>query len=115
MSDYRADRLDDLPLFRRTDGLPSRLAGLNARHFAEDHKRLIVRALTAGPGTKDEIAARCRLTEQQVVRRRAELVRTGLVELTGETRLTASGNPAEVWRLVEQPAATAAIEGGTDR
>jgi len=88
----------DLPLFRRSDPPTSKAAGRAAREFVGDHERRILEALAAGPGTKDEIASRCGLSEQQVVRRRARLLRHGLVVLTGERRRTPSGNTAEVWR-----------------
>ena len=99
MSDYYADTLDTLPLFRRTDPATSKAAGRAAREFLGDHERRILEALAAGPGTKDEIASRCGLTEQQVARRRAGLLLHGLVVLTGERRRTPSGQTAEVWRL----------------
>ena len=89
----------DLPLFRRTDPVTSKIAGVAAREFKGDHERRILEALASGPGTKDEIAGRCGLSEQQVIRRRAALLRSGLVVLTGDTRRTASGSTAEVWRL----------------
>jgi len=89
----------DLPLFRRSDPPTSKAAGRAAREFLGDHERRILEALAAGPGTKDEIASRCGLSEQQVIRRRAALLRAGRVVLTGGTRRTASGNHAEVWRL----------------
>jgi len=99
MSDYYAQAEDVLPLFRRTDPVTSKIAGTMAREFKGDHERRILEALAAGPGTKDEIASRCGLSEQQVARRRAALLRHGLVVLTGERRRTPSGNLAEVWRL----------------
>ena len=98
MSVY-ADSQCDLPLFRRTDPVTSKIAGTMAREFRGDHERRILEALASGPGTKDEIASRCGLSEQQVIRRRAALLRSGLVVLTGDMRRTASGNSAEVWRL----------------
>lgn len=100
MSDYYADTLHTLPLFRRTDPVTSKAAGRAAREtgLVGRHERLILEALAAGPGTKDEIAGRCGLTEQQVARRRAGLLRHGLVVLTGDRRRTPSGNTAEVWR-----------------
>jgi hypothetical protein len=60
-----------LPLFRRTGPVTSKIAGTMAREFKGDHERRILEALAAGPGTKDEIAGRCGLSEQQVIRRRA--------------------------------------------
>ena len=98
MNDYYPDTIDTLPLFRRTDPPTSKAAGRAAREFLGDHERRILEALADGPGTKDEIASRCGLTEQQVARRRAGLLRHGLVVLTGERRRTPSGNTAEVWK-----------------
>lgn len=98
MSDYYPDATDALPLFRRTDPKTSRQAAEHAVAFRGDHERRILDALGQGPGTKDEIASRCGLTDQQVVRRRAGLLRSGLVVLTGETKKTPSGCSAEVWR-----------------
>lgn len=99
MSDYYPDTLHTLPLFRRTDPDTSKASGQEAADFIEEHERLILDALRAGPGTKDELAERCRLTEQQVIRRMARLERLGLVEATGDTRRTASGRMATVWGL----------------
>jgi predicted ArsR family transcriptional regulator len=98
MSDYFPDTLDTLPLFRRTDPVTSKLAGVAAREFRGDHERKILEALAAGPGTKDELAARCGLSEQQVARRMHGLARAGLVETTGTTRPSASGRPERVWK-----------------
>lgn len=92
------NELDDYPLFRTTDPVTSKVAGTRAREFRGEHERLILQALSEGPGTKDEIAARCGLSEQMVIRRRAGLLRAGLIVLTGERRRTPSGNTAEVWR-----------------
>lgn len=99
MSDYYPEAAEALPLFRRTDPATSRRAAEHAVEFRGDHERRILEALGQGPGTKDELAARCGLTEQQVARRRAGLLRSGLVALTGETKKTPSGCSAEVWRL----------------
>ena len=98
MSDYYRSAEQVLPLFRRTDPDTSKAAGRNAREFLGEHEQRILEALAAGPGTKDEIATRCGLTEQQVARRRAGMLRAGLIELTGERRRTPSGMTAEVWR-----------------
>lgn len=101
MSDYYALTVDALPLFaaaRRGDPATSHAAGVAAREFLGEHERRILEALTAGPGTKDEIAARCQLTEQQVARRMHGLARRGKVTDTGITRSTASGRMATVWK-----------------
>jgi predicted ArsR family transcriptional regulator len=98
MSDYYSESVADLPLFRRTDPVTSKIAGTAAREFKGEHERRILEALAAGPGTKDDIATRCGLTEQQVARRMHGLARAGLVATTGGTRLSASGRPERVWR-----------------
>ena len=79
-------RYGDLPLFRTTDPETSREAGERAAEFAGGHERLIWEALGQGPGTKDQLAGRCKLTEQQVVRRIAGMVRRGLVVVAGYGR-----------------------------
>ena len=94
-------RVADLPLFRRTDPVTSKVAGVAAREFKGEHERRILEALAVGPGTKDEIAHRCGLTEQQVARRMHGLARGGMVEPTGTTRPSASGRPERVWRVVQ--------------
>lgn len=104
MSDYYSTRTDSLPLFaaaRRGDPVTSHAAAAAAREFAGDHERRILEALAAGPGTKDEIAARSGLTEQQVIRRIHTLVRRGMVVDTGITRSTATGRMATVWRITQ--------------
>lgn len=98
MSDYYSETLDTLPLFRRTDPVTSKIAGTEAKAFKGEHERKILDALAAGPGTKDEIAGRCGLTEQQVARRMNGLQRAGLVTPTGTTRPSASGRPERVWK-----------------
>jgi predicted Rossmann fold nucleotide-binding protein DprA/Smf involved in DNA uptake len=84
----------DLPLFaaaRRSDPPTSKAAAVAAIAFASGHCRKILDALSAGPGTKDEIAQRCGLTEQQVARRMHELRRGGLVVEVGEA-VSPTGN-----------------------
>lgn len=99
MSDYYPSADAVLPLFRRTDPDTSKAAGVAAREFLGEHERLILEALAAGPGTKDELAHRCGLTEQQVARRMAGMKRRGLVVDTGERRASASGCAERVWRV----------------
>ena len=98
MSDYYRAAEDVLPLFRRNDPPTSKAAGVAAVEFLGDHERRILEALAAGPGTKDEIAQRCGLTEQQVARRMNGLQRRGRVAPTGRTRPSASGRPEREWR-----------------
>ena len=99
MSDYYPNAEAVLPLWRKTDPDTSKAAGEAAREFLGEHERLILEALAAGPGTKDEIAARCGLSEQQVARRMAGIKRRGLVVDTGERRASASGCAERVWRV----------------
>ena len=99
MSDYYPNAEAVLPLWRKSDPDTSKAAGEAAREFLGDHERLILEALAAGPGTKDEIASRCGLTEQQVARRMAGMKRRGLVVDTGERRASASGCAERVWRV----------------
>ena len=99
MSDYCPDTLHTLPLFRRSDADTSKAAGQAAREFLGDHERRIIEALAAGPGTKDEIAYRCGLSEQQIARRMAGMKRRGLVVDTGERRASASGCAERVWQV----------------
>lgn len=101
MSDYFAAAEDVLPLFRRSDPPTSRAAGEAAAEFLGDHERRILEALAHGAGTKDEIAARCGLSEQQVARRMHGLARRGKVSDTGITRSTATGRMATVWRRAQ--------------
>lgn len=101
MSDYYSTAVDELPLFRRSDPETSKAAGRAARDtgLVGRHERLILEALAAGPGTKDEIAGRTgELSEQQVARRMHGLHRAGLVEPTGTTRPSRSGRPERVWK-----------------
>ncbi len=88
------EAIHELPLFaaaRRTDPPTSKAAGRASRAFAAGHGRRILEALEEGPGTKDEIAARCGLDEQQVARRMHELKRRGLVVEVGEA-VSPTGN-----------------------
>jgi hypothetical protein len=46
----------DLPLFRRTDPVTSKIAGTMAREFKGDHERRILEALDQGPKTRSPAA-----------------------------------------------------------
>ena len=99
MNHYYSESTDTLPLFRRTDPVTSKAAGIAAKSFRGEHECRILEALAAGPATKDEIASRIgTMTEQQVARRMHGLARLGLVADTGTTRSTATGRMATVWR-----------------
>ena len=91
----------DLPLValcRRSDPPTSRSAAVNAPTFAGSHEDRILAALAAGPGTKDELAVRCGLTEQQVARRMHELRRRRLVAEIGEA-VSPTGNREMRYRI----------------
>jgi hypothetical protein len=84
----------DLPLValcRRSDPPTSRSAAANAPAFTGSHEGRILAALAVGPGTKDELAARCGLTEQQVARRMNKLRLDGKVVEIGEA-VSPTGN-----------------------
>lgn len=95
------DAIYETPLFaaaRRDDPATSKAAAQAAERFAGGHFRRILDALAAGPGTKDEIAARCGLTEQQVARRMSVLKSSGAVLEVGEA-VSPSGNRETVYSI----------------
>jgi len=93
------NELDDLPLFRRTDPVTSKIAGVAAREFKGDHERRILEALAAGPAHRDEIARRSGLERAAVWRRLAQLERRGLIVKDGTAR-GVSGMRQSVYRRV---------------
>lgn len=50
MSDYYATSVESLPLFRRTDPVTSKAAGVAAREFKGDHERRILGVVGARAG-----------------------------------------------------------------
>lgn len=93
------DAIYSTPLFaaaRRDDPATSKAAAEAADRFAGGHCRRILDALAAGPGTKDQLAERCGLTEQQVARRMATLKASGAVIEVGEA-VSPSGNRETVY------------------
>lgn len=79
----------DIPLIqhmlaRATDRPTSMAAAAAAPRFVGNHEARILAALAAGQGTKDQLAARCGLTEQQVIRRMSKLEADGKVVAIGE-------------------------------
>jgi predicted ArsR family transcriptional regulator len=85
MSDYYTETID-LPLFRKTDPVTSKIAGTAAREFRGEHERRILEALSAGPAHRDEIARRAGMTRDAVWRRLAAMERGGLIEKAGMAR-----------------------------
>jgi len=91
--------IDDLPLFRRTDPVTSKLAGREARGFRGEHHRLILEALAAAPGGASAIAQRCGLVPHQVGKRLHELAKAGEIVETGRLVESASGRPEREWAI----------------
>ncbi len=85
MSDYFSETID-LPLFRKTDPVTSKIAGAAAREFKGEHERRIIQALAAGPAHRDEIARRAGMSRDAVWRRLAAMERGGLIEKAGMAR-----------------------------
>jgi predicted Rossmann fold nucleotide-binding protein DprA/Smf involved in DNA uptake len=92
------DALDDLPLFRRTDPVTSRLAADETKTFRSQHHGQILEALAAGPAGASGIAARCGLLPHQVNRRIHELARAGSIVETGTLVLSDSGRREREWK-----------------
>lgn len=85
-------------LARKDDRPTSKAAGAVAeQEFAATHEGKILEALAiGGPGTKDQIAARCGLSEQQVIRRMSRLEAERKVVAIGEDS-SPSGCRETVW------------------
>jgi predicted Rossmann fold nucleotide-binding protein DprA/Smf involved in DNA uptake len=101
MSDYYSESVADLPLFRRTDPVTSKIAGVAAREFKGDHERRILEALAAGPAHRDEIARRAGMSHESVWRRLAAMERRGEIEKCG-TAKGESGMRQSVYRRCER-------------
>jgi predicted ArsR family transcriptional regulator len=91
--------LEELPLFRRTDPVTSRIAADEAKRFRGEHHRQILEALAEAPGGASAIAARCGLVPHQVGKRLHELAKAGLIVETGRLVESASGRQEREWRV----------------
>lgn len=105
VDDYRPAPDDTgLPLFaaaRRSDPPTSVAAARSVTpRMKNEHEGLILVALEIGPAGKTRLAELCGLTDQQVIRRMASLVRDGLVVATGREVPSAAGRAETEWRLV---------------
>ena len=97
-------RFFDLPIFNRvrtSDPVTSYEAADAAKDLASKHFSIIVDCLKAhGALGKDGIARRSGLDRNQVSRRLNELLKIGLIELTGNKVKSDSGLNEREWRAV---------------
>ena len=105
LDDYRQDNDGSLPLFataRASDPATSVAAAQSMTAAAVDeHERLILIALDAGPGGKTALASRIgSMSDQQVIRRMKRLERLGKVERTGLEVMSAARRGETEWRVV---------------
>jgi predicted Rossmann fold nucleotide-binding protein DprA/Smf involved in DNA uptake len=99
MSDYYADDVSTLPLFRRTDPATSKAAAASVKTFAGEHHAAILDALSHGPAGASGIAARCGLMPHQIGKRINELARAGRIVETGRVVTSSSGRGEREWRV----------------
>jgi predicted ArsR family transcriptional regulator len=99
VSDYYAESLDTLPLFRRTDPVTSKAAAADAKTFRGEHHAAILEALSQGPAGASGIAARCGLGPHQIGKRLHELAKCGRITATGQIVTSASGRGEREWRV----------------
>ncbi len=91
---------DSRRLARRTDPATSQNAAARVREFQAGHHDMILNALRRfEKAGAEQIAEATQLEAYSVRKRTAELCRKGLIKLTGETRLTASGRHERVWAI----------------
>ena len=97
-------RFFDLPIFNRvrcSDPVTSYEAADSAKDLATKHFVIIVDCLKAhGALGKDGIAKRSGLDKSQVSRRLNELLKMGLIELTGNKVKSDAGLNEREWRAV---------------
>ena len=97
-------RFFDVPIFNRvrcSDPVTSYEAADAAKDLATKHFAIIVDCLkTNGALGKDGIARRSGLEANQVARRLNELLKMGLIELTGNKVKSNSGRNEREWRAI---------------
>jgi len=90
------------PRARLRDPATSHEAAALVERFAAGHQAQILEALRrfkrAGA---EQIAAATKIDAYAIRKRLPEMQREGLVRVTGETRLTATGRHERVWEIVE--------------
>lgn len=89
-------------MVRTTDPETSQEAAKQVEPNAERDRALALRVLRehASGLTDFELAALTNRQQTSIGKRRGDLVRSGLVEFAGITRLSPSGSSAKVWRAV---------------
>lgn len=99
MSDVSQQPFDFSPGVRRTDPYTSHMAAAQAKELAAHHHQLIVSTLAKhGPLGVDGIGTQCNIPGHAVGKRMKELLRAGLVVLTGRTVPSFSGRAQREWR-----------------
>ena len=88
------------PRARKRDPKTSKDAALSARDTAQKHRDIILACLKVSPGSKDQIAARTKLTGVQVGRRLKELETAGSIRPSGKTAISAAGREERVMEAV---------------
>ncbi len=88
-------------LAHRGDPETSKEAAEGVRNFSGEHYRMILAVLKSGDYTAHQIADRCPLDMVQVNRRLHEMAKAGLLERTGERRMTPRGGRACVWKIIK--------------
>lgn len=99
MSDYWTEDDCSLPLFREAATSVAAYDAAIDSGLIGEHERLILEALAEGPAGKTLIGIRTSLTDQQVIRRMADLRRKNAVKPTGERVLSRAGRREAEWRL----------------
>lgn len=97
---FQSSARASMPLARHSDPATSHQAAAQAVQLAADQHIVILAALGRGPAGADGIAARCRLSGHQVLKRMSELERMGLARLTGKVVLSTSGRQQREWSAV---------------
>ncbi len=91
---------DSRRLARRTDPETSQNAAARVSEFQAGHHAMILSTLRRfEKAGAEQIAAATKLDAYSVRKRTAELQQKGLIKLTGETRVTASGRHERVWAI----------------
>lgn len=86
-------------MFRKNDPITSKLAADEVDFQAKHYDQILAVLILSGPQGKDEIADRSTLDPNQVARRLKEMLKLGLVRLTGKTVKSKSNRSEREWEL----------------